>query len=258
MQHFEAGAATLRGDAAHHLGRVLRAARGQLYELSDGESVWLARTERVGRDSVEFALVEPLPAQLSRLRITLLLSLVKFDRFEWALEKAVELGADEIVPLSAERSEKGLVSAAAKRAARWEKILLEAAQQARRLRIPALRNAAPPAKAFSTGPDGIRLLLSERDGAAPMREAFGVNTDVGKGKTELPIAVAVGPEGGWTDAEIAAGTAAGFAEVSLGANILRTETAVCAALAAVQYALEGSRATQQKGPAHAAAGREGV
>lgn len=112
MPRFEAGAAVLRGDAAHHLGRVLRAEPGQLFELSDTQSVWLARAERVGRDSIEFKLVEPLPAPVSRLRITIFLSIVKFDRFEWALEKATELGADEIVPLAAERSEKGLVSAA--------------------------------------------------------------------------------------------------------------------------------------------------
>ena len=82
-----------------------------------GESVWLARTERVGRDAVEFALVERLPVHPAPLRITLLLAIVKFDRFEWAIEKATELGADEIVPLAAERSEKGLIAASAKRAA---------------------------------------------------------------------------------------------------------------------------------------------
>ncbi len=210
MPRFEAGAAVLRGDAAHHLGRVLRAEPGQLFELSDAESVWLARAERVGRDSIEFTLVEPLPAPVSRLRITILLSIVKFDRFEWALEKATELGADEIVPLAAERSEKGLVSATAKRAARWEKIIFEAAQQARRLRVPALGKAAPPSKAFGGAPDGVRLLLSERSGARPMREVLGPTpTPVGEGKI-LPIVLAIGPEGGWTDAEISAATAASF------------------------------------------------
>lgn len=253
MHHFEAGAATLRGEAAHHLGRVLRAEPGQLYELSNGESVWLARTERVGQDSIEFALVEPLPAQASRLRITLLLSIVKFDRFEWALEKAAELGADEIVPLCAERSENGLVSAAVKRAVRWERILLEASQQARRLRVPQLRAAAIAASAFTNAPDGIRLLLSERDGAAPMREALGTNAAPGDRTTVLPITLAIGPEGGWTDAEISAGAAAGFAAVSLGTAILRTETAVCAALAAVQYALGESRVTESNNASPAAA-----
>ncbi len=121
---------------------------GQLYELSDGESVWLARTENVGRDEVQFSLIESLPAQVSPVRITLLLAIVKFDRFEWAIEKATELGVDEIVPLAAARSEKGLVAASAKRAARWERILMESAQQARCLRVPALKESAQPQDAF--------------------------------------------------------------------------------------------------------------
>ena len=65
VEEFEAGSATLRGEAAHHLGRVLRAETGQLYELSDGQCVWLARTESVGRDEVQFSLVEQLPVPIA-------------------------------------------------------------------------------------------------------------------------------------------------------------------------------------------------
>ncbi len=162
---FEGGSATLAGDAANHLGRVLRAERGQLFELSDGESLWLAETETVGRDEIHFSLVEQLPVHMAALRITLLLAVVKFDRFEWAIEKATELGADEIVPLVADRSEHGLIAAAAKRAQRWERILTESAQQARRMRVPLLREAAKPRDAFAAAGAQVRLLLSERSGA---------------------------------------------------------------------------------------------
>src|SRR5580704_12364623 len=120
VEEFEGGSAALRGEAAHHLGRVLRAEPGQLYELSDGRRLWLARTENVSRDEVRFSLVEELAAAVPTVQIDLLLAIVKFDRFEWALEKATELGADEIVPLAAERSEKGLIAAAGKRAERWK------------------------------------------------------------------------------------------------------------------------------------------
>src|SRR5579872_2017013 len=120
VEQFEGDSAVLRGDTAEHLGRVLRAEPGQLYELSDGEKVWLARVERLrlakrGESSIEFALVEPVAAGEPALRIELLISIVKFDAFEWCLEKATELGASEIVPLAAARTDKALIEAARKR-----------------------------------------------------------------------------------------------------------------------------------------------
>ena len=241
MEEFEAGSATLRGEAAHHLGRVLRAETGQLYELSDGNCVWLARTEKVGRDEVQFSLVEQLPAPATAVRTELLLAIVKFDRFEWALEKATELGVDEITPLATDRSEKGLIAAAAKRAERWKRILAESAQQARRLRIPALCDAAKPRDAFRASTAPLKLLLSERAGARPLREVIEPVALARSSDDAARVAIAIGPEGGWADAEFASATSCGFVEAALGNNILRTETAVCAALAAVQYAFGAFR-----------------
>ncbi len=240
VEKFETDSATLHGEAAHHLGRVLRAEAGQLYELSDGQRLWLARTESVGRDEVQFALVESLPVVVAAVRIELLLAIVKFDRFEWAIEKATELGADDVVPLAADRSEKGLIAAAGKRAERWRRILAESAQQSRRLRIPVLRDAAKTRDAFHTSNASLKLLLSERAGAKPLREAL-EPASARRGDDVTGVAVAIGPEGGWTEAEFAAAAESGFVEVALGANILRTETAVCAALAAVQYAFGAFR-----------------
>src|SRR5262249_25728812 len=128
----------MTGDAAHHLGRVLRAEPGQLYELSDGKAAWLARIESVSKDRVDFALLETIASKESSHETTLLLSIVKFDSFEWALEKATELGVRKIVPLAAARSEKALLHAAEKRSERWKKILLEASQQSRRGDVPEL------------------------------------------------------------------------------------------------------------------------
>jgi 16S rRNA (uracil1498-N3)-methyltransferase len=242
VEEFAAGSATLRGEAAHHLGRVLRAESGQLYELSDGQQVWLARTKSVGRDEVQFALVEELPRMVAAVRIELLLAIVKFDKFEWALEKATELGAEEIAPLAAERSEKGLVAASAKRAERWRRILAESAQQARLLRIPVLKDAEKPHDAFRASSAPIKLLLSERAGAKPLREVLEPAAALRREDGASRLTIAIGPEGGWTDAEFQSASASGFVETALGANILRTETAVCAALAAVQYAFGAFRA----------------
>jgi len=240
VDRFDGTAATLGGETAHHLGRVLRAEPGQLYELSDGLSVWLARIERVRRDAIEFALLEQLPARETALRTMLLLAIVKFDRFEWALEKATELGVSEFIPLAADRSEKALVRAAPKRAQRWGKILLESAQQARRLRPPLLHPAARPSQVFADvgARHVVPILLSEHMEAPPIRAVLSGN--VGAGAQTGPVvsaALAIGPEGGWTDDELAAARAAGFLEASLGANILRTETAVAAALAILNFAL---------------------
>jgi 16S rRNA (uracil1498-N3)-methyltransferase len=236
VDQFSNGGARLEGDAAHHLGRVLRAEPGQLYELSDGSAVFLARVEKVGREAVEFVTLEPIEAGQSALRATLLLAVVKFDRFEWALEKATELGVETIVPLAAERSEKALVAASAKRSERWRKILAESAQQARCLRVPVLDGAMRPAEAFrKASASTVRILLSERAnvpalGAVLEKETApqaGGHADHGVAE----VTFGVGPEGGWTEAEFSAATNAGFLEARLGDNILRTETAVVAGLA---------------------------
>lgn len=219
----------MTGEAAHHLGRVLRAGVGQLYELSDGEQVWLARIESVGRDSVEFALVEPITSNEAALEMALLLAVVKFDSFEWAIEKATELGVRTIVPLAAARSEKALLHAAEKRAERWKKILLEASQQSRRVRIPELRSVEAPATAFGRSV-GLRVMLSERASAPPLKQMI----PSGGAKQAT---VAIGPEGGWTDEEFTVAEAAGFRHASLGNLILRTETAVVSVLSNLNYAL---------------------
>lgn len=227
----------LRGEGAEHLGRVLRAQPGQFYELSDGREVWLARVERVtlakrGENRVEFALVEPIVKCANELKISLFISLVKFDRFEWCLEKATELGATEIIPLAAARTDKPLIAAAAKRATRWEKILLESAQQSRRLRPPPLEAIQQPEEAFAKAEAEMKIILSERAEAPSMKVAL-------KEPHGASAALAIGPEGGWTEEEISAARAAGFREASLGETILRTETAVLAALAVLRFGFLG-------------------
>jgi 16S rRNA (uracil1498-N3)-methyltransferase len=230
VEKFDGQRALVSGDRAHHLGVVLRAQAGQLYELSDGARVCLGRIEKVARDSVEFALLEELPASDPALRTTLLLSIVKFDSFEWAIEKATELGVSEIVPLAAARSEKGLIVAAEKRSERWRKIVLEAAQQSRRVRLPVLQPVAKPEAAFAARGDRLGIFLSERSDAPLLREALG-------NRRASKAVLAIGPEGGWTDEERADALKSGFLETSLGSLILRTETAVIAALASLSYAL---------------------
>jgi 16S rRNA (uracil1498-N3)-methyltransferase len=238
VEQFTGSTAVIEGDAAHHLGHVLRAQTGQLYELSDGSTAWLARIESVSRNRVDFALLEQLPAPQAVANVTLLLAVVKFDAFEWAIEKATELGVARIIPLAAARSEKGLLAAAAKRSQRWQKILLEASQQSRRLRIPQLDELAKPAQVFAAQSAEFRVMLSERSDAPSIWHTLGRSNHTESSSAALSsAALAIGPEGGWTDDELATACAAGFQEASLGQLILRTETAVIAALAMLKYAL---------------------
>jgi len=230
VEKFEHNQAVMEGEAAHHLGRVLRAQPGQLYELSDGAKVWLGRIDTVSRDAVQFSLLEELTAHFSPIETTLLLSIVKFDSFEWALEKATELGVHSIVPLAAARSEKALLTAAPKRAERWKKILLEASQQSRRVQLPSLQPLTKPEAAFRERGEGLGIFLSEAQGVKSLR-------DVLQGERAQKATLAIGPEGGWTEGEVAAARAAGFQEASLGKLILRAETAVIAALANINFAL---------------------
>ena len=234
VDRFDSGSASIRGETAEHLHRVLRAEAGQLYELSDGESVWLGRIENVasrkhGESRIDFALVEQIPIAEKSLSVQLLISLVKFDRFEWCIEKATELGASEIIPLAAARSDKALVAAAQKRVVRWRKITVESAQQARRLRPPEILATCAPGEAFAGCSAERKLLLSERKDAPSIRESLAAF------RVAKTAALAIGPEGGWTDDEFLSAGEAGFTEVSLGENILRTETAVIASLAILVF-----------------------
>ena len=232
VQQFTENTAVVEGETAYHLGRVLRAQQGQLYELSDGQRVRLGRIEKVARDRVEFALLEEIPAHQPAIDVTLFLSIVKFDAFEWAIEKATELGVSTIVPLAAARSEKALLASAGKRAERWKRILAEASQQSHRVRVPVLRELEQPAQAFrshATAPS--KVMLSEQPDALPLRQILQAEP------SRKQAVLAIGPEGGWTETEFAAAHASGFREASLGKLILRTETAVAAALASINYAL---------------------
>jgi 16S rRNA (uracil1498-N3)-methyltransferase len=151
--------------------------------------------------------------------------LFKFDRLEWLLEKATELGVNSVCFVKAERSENGLDKAAEKRIERWRKIAVEASQQSRRLCAPELYPVSRFKEAIRTNADSQRLFLDEDRSGPPLIEALSSSAG--------PVALLVGPEGGWTGSERSEARDAGWLPVSMGANILRTETAAMAALAVV-------------------------
>ena len=212
------------GKNAEHLARVLRARAGQEFDISTGAGVRRGRIVRVSEARVEFELGEEVD-QAAAPDLTLLLAIYKFDRMEWALEKAVELGASRIVPLMAQRTSPHLASAAGKRVERWRKIARQAAQQARLALVPEI--AAPAAlKEAVALPADTRIVLAESEQQRSLKEILA-------GRGPGSVALAIGPEGGWTDDELQHFTGAGWIAASLGHNILRAETAAIAALAIV-------------------------
>jgi len=216
--------AALGGEEGHHLARVLRAKIGQLYEISDNRSACLAEIAAVGDREVLFRVRAPLPSEAPRTDLRLYAALIKFDRFEWLVEKATELGVSVIAPVDAGRSEKGLLAAAGKRVGRWRRIARESSQQARRLRLPDVMEPGRLSAALADRSSG-RLFLDEAGGRPLLEAAWHPET-----------AFAVGPEGGWTDAERAAFLEAGWEGVTLGPAVLRGETAAIAAVAILSHA----------------------
>lgn len=219
--------AELTGDDARHLARVLRAEVGQQYELSDNHRAYLAEISAVSGQRVAFRIVEPLAVEPPSPEITIFASLIKFDRFEWLVEKATELGVSRIVPVDAGRTEKGLARAAAKRAERWRKIARESSQQARRLHMPEIGLPVTFDAAVSD-PSPFRYLLEEQPGADLLLLVLPTSGEA--------IAILTGPEGGWTDRERELAAQAGWQPVSVGPHVLRAETAATAALAILGHA----------------------
>jgi 16S rRNA (uracil1498-N3)-methyltransferase len=223
------GHAQIVGDEAHHLSRVLRVEPGQKYEISDNQNVYLAEVQSARKDLVSFAIVARIESPPPVVRCTLLASLIKFEHFEWMIEKATELGVERVIPVEAERSEKGLGVAALKRVARWNRIAREASEQSRRARLPGIEGPAALANVLRIEGD-LRFVLEEA-GATPILSEVPETCS-----TEDRVTLLVGPEGGWTERERAEIVSAGWIAVSLGPQILRAETAAITALAVINAA----------------------
>ena len=228
--------AALVGEHAAHLVRVLRAEVGQEFDIAAGDEVRVGTVVSVSEDRVEFALAsEANHAVLlkSLPRITLALAIFKFDRMEWAIEKCTEIGVARIVPVIARRSDFHLVAAAAKRHERWQRLVLQAAEQSRRSAPPEISGPVKLTELADVVPGGARVVLAESMAASD-------EVRVGEILRSRPseVALAVGPEGGWADEELGWFLEAGWIAASLGRTILRAETA---AIVGTALALEALR-----------------
>jgi 16S rRNA (uracil1498-N3)-methyltransferase len=219
--------AVLVGAHADHLSRVLRARIGQEFDITTGDEVRRGHITAITPDRVEFELGAEIPAPVT-VQVTLALSIFKFDRMEWAIEKCTELGATRIVPVIARRTEAHLAAAAAKRVDRWRRIALQAAEQSRRTSAPEISQPLKLKDAAAL-PGSMRILLSETEPEVMLKDLLH--------SRDGDVVLALGPEGGWTDEELKLFQEAGWISASLGRTILRAETAAIAAMAIVQSEL---------------------
>jgi len=228
--------ASLTGQQAAHLARVLRAQPGQVYDIvANGflhrAEITSVRAAPADQDcEVAFTLLEELEADPA-LPIHLLLAVFKFDHFEWAVEKATELGVSRITPILARRTEKHLAQASAKRVERWRRIALESSKQSRRTGIPEIADPTPLAAALAAETSPLRILLSETEQSLTLASALSHAINPEPTMDNGQLALAVGPEGGWTADEMSLFNQHGWTHVTLGPRILRAETAAIAAVA---------------------------
>lgn len=214
--------AALIGHHADHLVRVLRARVGQEFDIVADTTVRRGRIVRISENRVEFELGEETPAAAVA-DLTLLLAIFKFDRFEWAIEKCTELGVKKIIPVVARRTDAHLASASAKRVDRWRRMAVQSAEQSRRAAPPEVPDPIKLQEALRV-PGQLRIVLSESELQTRLRDLFA-------GSEDVDVVLAIGPEGGWTEDELSLFAKDGWTSASLGATILRAETAAIAATA---------------------------
>lgn len=226
----------------HHLRTVIRAKIGDSITIVDDsrETAYEAVIRDIARSSVFLTILQinAAPA-FSAPSIILAATLIKEQRWDWLLQKATELGVRTIQPLITERtvirlSEKDF----ARKQERWQLIARAAAEQSEGLFIPQVL-APQELDAFFAQPEKqteppLKILMQERG-----HERLSLKTALSQRQGNPPVMLVIGPEGGWTDAEIDAFQQAGFTGASLGNRILRSETAAISAIASVIYEMQG-------------------
>ena len=218
--------ALLLGRNAEHLARVLRAQIGQQYEIATPDGVRLGTIVEITAEAVAFSLSNLPDTQRNQSQIVthLYLAVFKFDRFEWAVEKCTELGVSSMIPVIAQRTDSHLAKSAASRVARWRRIAHEAAQQSRRDAAPEISDPRRVDKVIAEAA-GKRIVLAETEREQRLADLLEAGS---------ATSFAVGPEGGWTESELALFRESGWISASFGPNILRAETAAITALAIAQ------------------------
>lgn len=226
-------------DASHQIRRVLRLQPGHIVKVLDNQgNVFEVTLTRVSQQEVVGKIsAQGLSGGEPQTRVNLYLCLTQRGKFEWILQKCTELGAAAFIPLVSSRSLVRDDMSARNKVNRWESIIKEAAEQCGRGLIPDLL----PVVSFEAAmteyrrQNSVRMMLWEGENDLSIRE-FLADLPQKKNLQDFPdFDVLVGPEGGFSDAEVETARSGGFIPVSLGARILRMETAAITATALVLY-----------------------
>lgn len=222
---FDPQVGSLGADESRHAAKSLRISPGDPIEVGNGAGVrYMCRVAKVEKTGLLLTVEETIEIPPPDFACSIALAPTKnASRFEWFAEKAVEMGVSEIIPLQTARTERPRINTG-----RLERIIHSAAKQSRRAYLPRLRALTDFAEALKFG-NGLNLIAHCESGRA--RKLFGTAVNQNAADSVL---ILIGPEGDFTPGEIEAAAAAGFTEVDLGENRLRTETAgvYCAALTA--------------------------
>lgn len=217
----------LTGEKAHYLSVVLRCKPNDKILITDRTgTAYSAEITALTKKQVTLNVTGPFSQNNeSFLEIVLLQGLLKGEKMDFVIQKAVELGITEIMPVITERSQ----VRETRRLARWQKIAEEAARQCRRNRVPVIHEPAQMEDVITAQTSGKGIICWEKDGL-PFPEALQPFIE------EKRIMLCIGPEGGFSEEEVKTATDKGFTVASLGRRILRAETAAIASIAIVQYA----------------------
>jgi 16S rRNA (uracil1498-N3)-methyltransferase len=231
---FEGDRVRLSREQAHQVRQVLRLRSGDTIVVLDDRGMeyevtltTVSQSETVGQiTSSREAPGEP------TVRLTLFQSLLVREKFEWVLQKATEIGVAQIVPVLTARSLVRTKQIEENKLDRWRRIVVEAAEQSHRGRIPKIEPAILFGDVFSRFVGFDRFLIAAPSHTATLHDAL-----LGIGREAPSIALMIGPEGGFTNEEVAVAREKGAVAVGLGPRILRTETAAVVASALVLYEL---------------------
>ncbi|RPJ87231.1 MAG: 16S rRNA (uracil(1498)-N(3))-methyltransferase [Acidobacteria bacterium] len=231
-QQIEEDCVLLSEAESHHLVRVLRVRPGDICLAHDGKgSIFRCRLVR-GPEGWQGDILEKVESQTeSAFSICLAQSLIKKDKFEWVIQKAVELGIDQLVPVISWRTEVRLDEGGlSHKMQRWQKIVAEAFKQSGRKMLPTLQMPVPLEAFLQNWSAELRFVLDEA-GGVPLRSLLEEK------RTARSCYFLVGPEGGWDERDRQLFAAHGVTPVQLGKRVLRTETCPIAVLSILQYEL---------------------